>query len=99
MTLEKLAEMISSQDSTISTLDSTITTLATIMAKRFDTIENKFDTFQSETKDNFEKVEQNFEKIRGDMLNQGDKFVAHSTFEAHVARFNVLEEKVKAKIK
>ncbi len=92
ITLEELAEMVLNQTATLDTF-------VTMVASRFDRVDNRFKLYQDETNGNFKKVDENLQTIRQDLLRQGDRFVSEDKFEAHVARFNTLEEKFKAKIK
>ena len=67
-----------------------------------DQVEEKF----KEIDENFKKVDkrfndvdENFKKVRCDILDQGDRLVPKNEFDAHINRFNSLEEKVKTKAK
>jgi len=61
--------------------------------KRLGKVEDRLEKVE----DRLEKVEDNLNTTRMDVLGIGDKFVSKHDFNQHLIRFELLEQKVKAK--
>ena len=68
----------------------TIDDLAIMVAKGFEDV-------KSELKSEINEVKENIRITRNDVLNIGDKFVSHHTFDQLANRVNTLEKKAKIK--
>lgn len=85
---------------TIDDLSNTIDNLAIMVAKGFDSVHNEITEVKkdiTEVKRDIAEVKENLATTRMDVLGIGDKFVSRHDFNQHLIRFDLLEQKVKAK--
>ena len=85
----------------------TIDDLAGMVAHGFESVHNEIGEVKEKlgdvekrlgkVEDRLEKVEDNLNTTRMDVLGIGDKFVSKHDFNQHLIRFELLEQKVKAK--
>jgi len=91
----------------VATKKVTIDDLAGMVARGFESVHNEIGEVKKrlgnvekeigEVKVKLTKVEENLNTTRMDVLGIGDKFVSKHDFNQHLVRFDLLEQKVKAR--